>query len=416
MAMVYGDDPRKIAEALTQFRDEGRSGGYASLREMDRAYVEGLVRKWAPYLGERVKIDEKVYEMHPIPPAMWPMMAMVLENQVQFNPPQKTVWEATTKSEVSLPSEFTLPIIREIFPSLIMNNICSIQPMPAQSGGVMNVHWLKFYRENVDPEEQVTTANSGYAARNELQVPKKMRLKITRANVTATKDILNAEWSTELQEDMRGTLGLDPESELLQAMAQEIMRELEERVLKHIETGAGAGNVNWDDTIGSGYTAKEWYETLFHAVIDAEKLVRDTRHRNCDYIIAGSQLVTFLMKATNFSLTPDVGPTMVGPLPSGVRFEGRLANRWDLYSTPYISQEKAIVSYYPESMLHTGYIWSPYVPLMPMPLTYGTMNDYDDDTNQPGALVNKDGWNRNIRTRNGRYFCEPNMFATITVT
>ncbi len=413
--MIYGDDPRKITEALTQYRDESRSGGHVSLRDADREYMERIIRKWAPYLGEKVHIDDRAYNLHPIPTKMWPMMAMAFENQVQFNPPQNSVWEATTKGEVSLPEEFTLPIIREIFPSLIMNNICSIQPMPATSGGVMNVYWLKFYRENVSPEQQVTTANSGYASRGELEVPKKMRLKITRESVTATKDILNAEWSTELQEDMRGTLGLDPESELLQAMAEEILRELEERVLKHIETGAGAGNVNWDDTVVSGYTAKEWYETLFHAIIDAEKLVRDTRHRNCNYIIAGSQLVTFLMKATNFTLTPDIGPSMAGPLPSGVRFEGRLANRWDLYSTPYISQEKAIVSYYPESMLHSGYIWSPYVPLMPMPTTYATMRDYDDGT-LPGALVNNDGYNRNVRTRNGRYFCEPSMFATITVT
>lgn len=416
MRMKYVDDPRKLTLALQHYNDEASTeGGVERLRDIDRNYVNRITRKWAPYLSEKVEIDGKSYDLHPVDPKLWPMMAMMFENQIGANPPPRSMYEATTKSEVSLPAEYTLPVIREIFPSLIMNSICSIQPMPLSSGGVMNVWWLKFYRENTSPEAQVTTADSSYASRSEGEVPKKMRLKITRSSVTATKDILGAEWSTELQEDLRGTTGLDPESELLDVMAQEIMRELEQRVLMHILNNAGAGNVNWDDTPDSGYTTKEWSETLFHAVLDAEKLIRDNRYRNANYIVAGTEVVTHFLKGLNFSLTPEPTVDLTGPLDSGVRFEGRLAGRWDLYSTPYITSTKAIVSYYPESMLHAGYIWAPYIPLMPMPLQYSGFNDYDDET-EPGAMINRDYWHRNVRTRNARYYAETNMFATITVT
>lgn len=407
--------PEVLREALEQFNDTNASLGAASLRDADRARLASLIVKWSPYLGEAVKVGDRVYNMHKIPTRLWPMMAQMLENQVIANPPPKNMFEATTKSVLSLPSEFTLPIIREVFPSLIMNNICSIQPMPAQSGGVMNVYWLKTYRESDSPEVQMTTADSAYAYRAEAEVPKKTRMKISSTSITATKDILNCEWTTEAEEDLRGTLGLDIGTEMLSANAQEILREIEQRVLQDIENGAGAGNVDWHYTLGSGYLAKEWYETLFHAVIDAEALIRTNRKRGANYIIAGSTAVTYFMKANSFVMTDAIGPTIEGPLPSGVKFEGRVNNRWDLYSSDYITATKAIVSYYPEGMLHAGYIWSPYIPLMPMPLTYGSSSDYDDST-LPGAVVNNDSWNRNIRTRNGRYLCEPNMFATITIS
>ena len=415
MKMTYADDRRKLTEALAQFSDTNRSMGTASMREEDEARVKALMLKWAPYLGERVEVDGQKYELWPVPTRMWPLMSLMFENQVIANPAPRSLYEATTKSVVSLPAEYSLPLIREIFPSLIMNSICSVQPMPIQSGGVMNVYWLKFYRESDSPEVQVTTADSDYAYRTEAQVPKKMRLKLTSTSVTATKDILNAEWTTEVEEDARGTLGLDVPSEMLQAMGQEILRELEHRVLYQMETDATAGNTTWHYTLGSGYLAKEWYETLFHSVIDAEKLIRDNRKRGANYIIAGSTAITYFMKANSFVMTDAVGPTIEGPLPSGVKFEGRVSNRWDLYSSDYITATKAIVSYYPESMLHAGYIWSPYVPLMPMPRQYASSSDYDDAT-LPGALVNNDSWNQNVRTRNGRYMCAPDMFATITIS
>jgi hypothetical protein len=417
MVSMIGGNPKELQEAIGRFMEENRAVRQAGgLRAEDESRIVSLIKKWAPYLGEEVQVEGKTYKMHPIPPKMWGTMALMFENQQLFNPMAKNAWEATTKSVLSLPDEYSLPIIREVFPSLIMNSICSVQPMPAQSGGVMNVYWLKFYRESDSPEVQVTTANSAYAYRAEAEVPKKMRMKVTSTSLTATKDILNAEWTTEAEEDARGTLGLDIPGEMLSATSMEILREIEQRVMMDILNGGTAGNVDWSDTVASGYLAKEWYETIFHAVIDASELIRTNRKRGANYIVAGRTALTYFMKACNFALgSAAVGPQNVGPLVSGVKFEGTVNGMWDLYSSDYITATKAIVSYYPESTLHAGYIWAPYIPLMPMPLTYAASSDYDDAT-LPGALVNNDSWNRNVRTRNGRYMCAPDMFATITIT
>ena len=194
-------------------------------------------------------------------------------------------------------------------------------------------------------------------------------------------------------------------------MAGEILRELEERVVNEIVNRATAGNTDWSDTVGTGYTATQWYETLYHAFIDSEKLVRQNRHIRCNYILCGLNVEGFLRKSQRF-VSLDTGS--VETLRSGVRFEGTFSNMWDVYSSEYIDADTAVISAYPNG-LQTGYIWMPYIPLMPMPRVYAESKNYDDAT-LPGALVNTDSWSQNIRTRNGQYMCEPGMFATVTIT
>ena len=399
-------DPRALQEALATIYDKDR----LSLADEQKAYRAGLVKKWAWYMGETV-LGKSV---QPIEPRLWEMMAVLFENQLQANRPPQSIYEATTLTTVPIPTTWALPIIRDLFPSLIMNKICSVQPMPAQSAGSMRVYWWRAYREDNSPEDRVTVPDSDYTPRDENAVPKRLRYKLTNTTVEATKDILNATWSSEAEEDVAGGLGLNLEQELLTVMTEEILRELEQRVLTAILVGATAGNVNWAWTPTAAYTsAQEYYQTLFHAFIDAENYVAAAMYRNCDYIIAGSRVLGYLKKASTWEMAPrSLDPA--GPVASGVQLSGRVG-MWDVYSTPYINQDRAIISYYPKGMLHGGYIFAPYIPLMPMPKVYAEMQPYDDAT-LPGAYVNTDKWNRNVRTRNAVYFCEPQMFATISIS
>ena len=403
-------DVMNLKEAVEIIYDEHRQ----TQGERNAAELAALTKKWAWYMGESVTAGDKVYEMKPIPTRLWPTMAQLFENQLMANPRMNSLWEATLKTHVSLPEKWSLPLIRQIFPELIMMKICSIQPMPPSSGGVTKAFFWKVYRTDKSPEELVTTNDSSYALSGEREVPKRLRGELTSVSVTATKDMLNATWSQELEEDLMGAMGINIESEMLTAMAGEIMRELEQRVIQDILNGATAGNVNWDATVPSGYTRVDWYETLYHSLLDAEKLVRTNRHQRTNYLVCGLDFVTYLLKTQRFQAKEGNEP-VEGPLSAGTRFEGSFGGRWQVYSTPYMTSAKAILSYYPIGMFHAGYIYMPYIPLMPMERTYADMRPFDDAT-LPGALENRDMWNRNVRTRWGKYLCAPDMFATVTIT
>jgi hypothetical protein len=70
---------------------------------------------------------------------------------------------------------------------------------------------------------------------------------------------------------------------------------------------------------------------------------------------------------------------------------------------------------YPRSMIDTGYIWAPYIPLQAMPKVYAEALERTHGT-LPGAYINTDKWTRNVRTRNGKRMVQPDRFATMTIS
>jgi len=366
---------------------------------------ESLIRKWEWYL------DGKEYGLKPIDENLWETMAMIFENQQQFS--ARGPLEQTMTTDLVLPATYSLPIIRKIFPELFLLKIASVQPLPPESGGVGRIFYQDFQREDAS-DVSVTVADSDYAYNVENGVPKRLKMVITSDTLTATKDILGASWSTEVMEDARGTLGIDVEAELIDQMANEIKRELEERSLTQMVNEAGAGNVNWTHAVPAGTLPKDHYETLVHAFIDAEDLIFGNRYRKADYIVAGRQMTTWLMKSSDFKVEPrmreDNSPSKVG-----VQFIGTLNGLWDVYTSLYMTTTKALMGMYPGSQTDAGYIFAPYIPLAAMPLVYAEFMPYNDAT-MPGAYVNTDKWSRNVRTRNGKKMVVPEMFATITIT
>jgi len=378
-----------------------------------RRYREELVTKWGWLLeGTRKqklpKIEEWLYEP----------MAMLFENQ---QAQCRGIIEATTLSDVTLPERFALPLIRKIFPELFALKIASIQPLPLSSGGVGQIFFQDMVREDAG-NTSLTVGDSDYAVGAENSIPKRVKMTIVSESITTVKDILAATWSTDVAEDARGTLGLDVEAEVITNAANEIIREIDERILKSILDEATAGDTDWywkvpvDSVTGAQYmSSKDHYETFGHAMIDAEDLVYGGRFRQCDYIVGGRSVIKFIRKMQDFKPEPRNQPVRGRTFAMGVELVGRIEGFWDVYLTHYSWMNyRAIMGVYPRSQTDAGYIWCPYIPLTPMPLVYAEFKPYDDAT-MPGAFINSDKWTRNIRTRHGRRMVVPEYFATLTI-
>jgi len=416
--IVNGEKPKANPKLLREAIEQLRDGDYKTYAEYQRDWMESAIKRWAWYLGEG-EYDGK--KLTPIPTRLWPMMAVLFENQMAVSPRRRgrsyedALFEATTRGDVAWPARISLPIVRDVFPLLFMNRISGLQPMPPQSGGTMKIFYWSIYREDVSPSTNVTTPDSDYAVSSEGAVPKRLKSTLTEDSVTAVKKMLAATWTQDVEEDIAGVHGIDLPRELMDACAQEILREIEEDVLNRIYAGATAGTATWSWTKPESYAGvshTEYYQTLYHAILDANKLIRDERHREIQYMVCGTNVVTYLQKSNYFRTSPD--NSSEGPIQSGVLSEGKLG-KWDVYSTTYLDEDAAFVSYYPVGMLHAGHIWCPYIPLTPMQRVYAAMNAYDDDENQPGGLVNNDSWTQNVRTRNGDKLVQGKMFAKVNI-
>ena len=370
-------------------------------------YVDALIGKWAWLLeGTRAQA------LTPIPEHQLGALAMMFENQQHVS--NGRAMEATLTTDVTLPQKYALPIIRMVFPHLIVNKIAAIQPLPIVSGGVGRIFYEDFQRED-ESDVSIGTPDSDYSLSEENAVPKRLKLVITAATVTAIKHILGASWSTEVQEDARGALGIDVEGALVNQMAQEILRAIDQVCLSEILVGAGSGNTNWHWTMGTGYTkAKDWYQTLGDALIDSEDDIYGNRFRHADWVVGGRNFIKYIRKMQTFMPAPRPKPGEV-PFRMGVEHVGNVDGFWDVYLTSYLNTNRAIMGYYPTSMLDTGYIYSPYIPLAPMPLVYAEFKAYDDAT-MPGAYVNVDKFSRNVRTRFAKKMVVSEAYSTLSIS
>ena len=384
---------------------------FQAYQERQRAYRRALVKKW------KWLLEDHGGKLRPIPPMYEEAMAMLLENQQAASMPG--LLEATTTGDLTLPQKFTLPLVRNIFPNLLAMKMCSIQPLPLESGGVGRIFYQDFETEDTGyggaPVRgrvlSTGAADSDYARGAEDSIPRRIKMTITSDTITVFKDILGASWSTEVMEDARGALGLDVEAELVEQMRMEIQRELDARILDDILTQATAGDTTWHYTVGSGYTVQQWYETLGHALLDAEMLIWKKRFRKADYIVAGTTLASYISKMQNFVTS---GRGALDQFSTGTMRIGTYNGTWDVYTCAGLSATRGIMGYYPSSITDAGYIFAPYIPMAPMPLVYAEFVGINGAT-LPGAYLNTDKWSRNIRTRNGKKMVQANAFATLTV-
>ena len=387
----------------------GRNDTYDDWATERRKYIGALIDKWQWLLEGTEK-----QKLTPIDEKHWGAMAMLFENQ-QLHTRKYAAIEATKTTDVQLPVTYALPIIRKVWPNLVAFKIASVQPMPMSSAGVMQVFYQDFLREDAS-NTNLVTPDSDYAQSEENAVPKRVKMQIVKQTVEADKKILGASWSQEVEEDARGALNIDIESALITQMSLEILHEIDQIILAEILLWAACGNVNWTWTNTTTWPDKSYYETLGHALIDAEDLIYAQRFRRADWIVAGRRFVRFIRKMQDFVPAPRNQP--FDAFKMGVENVGRLTGYWDVYLTSYINQDRAIMGCYPTSVVDTGYVFAPYIPLTPMPKVYAEYLPYDSDIateGPPGAYINVDKWSRNVRTRYAKKLVVPQLFSTLSI-
>lgn len=403
--------------------DEGDT--YETYRDQLRAYQEALVRKWEWLL------DGQEFGLEPLPRGVWEWMAVLFENQQAVTRGLLQETTVTQTTDMILPEKYALPVIRLVFPALLATKICSVQAMPAYSGGTGKIFWLDFLYAATQgqPSVGLMPPDSDYAQYDacdmENKVPAPLKMTLRSDSIEACKDILGATWSTEVQEDARNVLGLDVESELVQACSQEIIRELDYRILMAIWNGAAAGTTYWYYGLPEGCecSPRDFYETLGHAVIDASDDIYGNRYREADFVVAGRNVAKYMAKMSGFVPEPRaVHPTEGESFRVGTQVIGRLDGQWDVWKTPLLGSNHAIVGAYPRGMVDCGFIFAPYIPITPMPLVYAETVWNPGDGNAPGegtpphgAYLNTDKWTRNVRTRNAMKMVVPELYAKLVI-
>jgi len=197
---------------------------------------------------------------------------------------------------------------------------------------------------------------------------------ITSAPITARQRKLRARWGMEAQQDLSAIHGVDAETELTAAITNEIKFEIDQEIVRQIESIAYSPNTStevpvWDKNPPAGVAYVLHKESLKDIFVMTSTLINQrSRRATGNWIVAGDQVADIIETLSNF--TPD---TSAG-LTRGVFRIGNLAGRWDIYRDQNSPVKQYIMGYKGPTFLEAGFVYAPYVPLYATP-TY-TLDDF----------------------------------------
>lgn len=116
-----------------------------------------------------------------------------------------------------------------------------------------------------------------------------------------------------------------------------------------------------------------------------------------NFAVVSPQIATILDSIPGYGAT-DRGEKMKFAM--GVQKVGNLANQYDVYVNPYMTENLILLGFRGSQFLETGAVYSPYIPLMMTPLVY------DPNTYTP---------NRGVMTRYAKKMLRPEFYGLIQV-
>jgi hypothetical protein len=197
--------------------------------------------------------------------------------------------------------------------------------------------------------------------------------------VSVTERKLRAQWSPEMAQDVAAFHNIDAEAELTALLSEQVAAEIDREILRDLRKAA-AWNLRWDyngwKRLGSNavpYTQKDWNQTLITAINQiSAQIHKSTLRGGANWIVVSSEISAIFDDLEYFHVSnaaPDQDQYNMG-----IERIGTLAGRYQVYRDPYFPANQVLLGHKGTSLLDTGYIYAPYVPLQLTPTMYNPFN------------------------------------------
>ena len=302
-------------------------------------------------------------------------MDVVLENAKRQLSEAATAG-ATGAGSVATLNKVMLPLIRRVMPSVIANELVGVQPM---TGPVGQIHTLRVrYAETgggatagdeaLSPFKLANSyAGSPDATASAEGTPgKKMSIQILKETVEAKTRRLSARWTFEAAQDAESMHGVDVEAEIMQALAQEIVVEIDQEIIGSLRTLAGTGTNTLDFSSLSGTSV---FVGDRHAALAIEinraanRIAARTRRGAGNYVVVSPEALTILQSASTSTFARTTEGSFEAP--TNTKFVGTLNGTVKVFVDNYAADgTDVLVGYKGSSETDAPAFYCPYVPLM----------------------------------------------------
>jgi len=196
--------------------------------------------------------------------------------------------------------------------------------------------------------------------------------------VSVTERKLRAQWSPELAQDVAAFHNIDAEAELTALLSEQVAAEIDREILRDLRKGA-AWTLRWDYNgwrrlaLTTSYTQKDWNQTLITAINQlSAQIHKSTLRGGANWIVVSSEVSAIFDDLEYFHVS-NASPEQ-DQYNMGIERVGTLAGRYQVYRDPYFPPNTVLLGHKGTSLLDTGYIYAPYVPLQLTPTMYNPFN------------------------------------------
>jgi len=197
--------------------------------------------------------------------------------------------------------------------------------------------------------------------------------------VSVTERKLRAQWSPELAQDVSAFHNIDAEAELTALLSEEVAAEIDREILRDLRKGA-AWDLRWDyngwKRFSAGqapYTQKDWNQTLITAINQlSAQIHKSTLRGGANWIVCSSEVSAIFDDLEYFHVS-NAAPEQ-DQYNMGIEKIGTLSGRFTVYRDPYFPANQVLIGHKGTSLLDTGYVYAPYVPLQLTPTMYNPFN------------------------------------------
>ena len=190
---------------------------------------------------------------------------------------------------------------------------------------------------------------------------------------------LRATWSPELAQDVSAFHNIDAEAELTAMLSEQVAAEIDREILRDLRKLA-AWQLRWDyngwrkaSSAASPYTQKDWNQTLITRINQlSAQIHKSTLRGGANFVVVSSEISAIFDDLEYFHVS-DANPEQ-DQYNMGIERIGTLGGRYQVYRDPYAPAYSIIIGHKGKSLLDTGYIYAPYVPLQLTPTMFNPFN------------------------------------------
>ncbi len=203
--------------------------------------------------------------------------------------------------------------------------------------------------------------------------------KLDSVTVSVEERKLRATWSPELAQDVSAFHNIDAEAELTALLSEQIAAEIDREILRDLRKFApwqSRWDVNgWRRMAGfsTNYTQKDWNQELMTCINQiSAQIHKSTLRGGANFIVVSSEISAVFDNLEYFHVSDASAES--DQYNMGIERIGALQNRYQVYRDPYSPAWSIIIGHKGKSLLDTGYIYAPYIPMQLTPTIYNPEN------------------------------------------